>query len=53
MDLERKVPVHIVYRTVWFDEDGIARYRADVYGRDAKVFEALEEAGVTSPAAQG
>jgi L,D-transpeptidase YcbB len=52
VNLERTVPVHIVYRTVWFDE-GVARYRADVYGRDARVFEALEAAGVTLPAAQG
>lgn len=51
--LERKVPVHLVYRTVLFDETGAARYRPDVYGRDAEVFEALEAAGVTLPAAQG
>ena len=51
--LERTIPVHIVYRTVWFDETGAARYRPDVYGRDAQVFEALEAAGVTLPAAQG
>ena len=51
--LERPIPVHIVYRTVCFDEDGAARYRPDVYGRDAQVFEALEAAGVTLPAAQG
>ena len=30
-----------------------AHYRPDVYGRDAEVFEALEAAGVTLPAAQG
>jgi murein L,D-transpeptidase YcbB/YkuD len=51
--LDRKLPVHIVYRTVWFDEAGAAHYRPDVYGRDAEVFEALEAAGVTLPAAQG
>ena len=51
--LERPVPVHIVYRTVTFDEAGAARYRADVYGRDAEVFEALGAAGVTLPEAQG
>jgi murein L,D-transpeptidase YcbB/YkuD len=53
VNLERTVPVHIVYRTVWFEDDGAARYRADVYGRDARVLEALEAAGVTLPAAQG
>ena len=36
-----------------FDETGAARFRPDVYGRDAEVFEALEAAGVTLPAAQG
>ena len=51
--LERKIPVHIVYRTAWFDEDGSARYRPDVYGRDAKLFEAMEAKGVTIAAAQG
>jgi murein L,D-transpeptidase YcbB/YkuD len=52
VDLARSIPVHIVYRTVWFD-DGAVRYRADVYGRDARVFEALEAEGVTLAAAQG
>jgi murein L,D-transpeptidase YcbB/YkuD len=51
--LERTVPVEIVYRTVTFDGAGEARYRPDVYGRDARIFEALEAAGVTLPAAQG
>ena len=45
MALERTIPVHIVYRTVTFDADGAARYRPDVYGRDAKIFEALQAAG--------
>ena len=51
--LERTIPVHIVYRTVSSTTAGAARYRPDVYGRDAQVFEALEAAGVTLPAAQG
>ncbi len=51
--LDRPIPVHIVYRTVTFDDTGAARYRPDVYGRDAQVFDALEAAGVTLPAAQG
>jgi murein L,D-transpeptidase YcbB/YkuD len=38
---------------VTFDEGGAARYRPDVYGRDARIFEALEAAGVTLPTAQG
>ncbi len=51
--LKRPIPVHIVYRTVTFDDTGAARFRPDVYGRDAEVFRALETAGVTLPAAQG
>jgi murein L,D-transpeptidase YcbB/YkuD len=53
VDLERTIPVHIVYRTAWFDDDGTARYRPDVYGRDARLFEAMEAKGVTMAAAQG
>ena len=51
--LENRIPVDIVYRTVTFDEAGNVRYRPDVYGRDARIFEALEAAGVTLPTAQG
>ena len=40
--LARSIPIHIVYRTVFFAPDGSVRYRPDVYGRDARVFEALE-----------
>ncbi len=53
VNLDRPVPVHLDYRTVFVDEAGEVRYRADIYGRDAKVFRALEAAGVTLPAAQG
>lgn len=51
--LERSIPVHIVYRTAWFDDDGTARYRPDVYGRDAKLLEAMEARGVVMTGAQG
>lgn len=51
--LDRTIPVHIVYRTVFFAPDGTVRFRPDVYDRDEKVFDALEAAGVTLPAAQG
>ncbi|NEX44919.1 L,D-transpeptidase family protein [Pseudotabrizicola algicola] len=51
--LEQKVPVHLVYFTAWPGEKGQMTYRADVYGRDAKLFQALEAAGVVLPAVQG
>ncbi len=51
--LDRPIPVHLVYRTVFVDDAGRLQRRFDVYGRDAKVFEALQAAGVTLPAAQG
>lgn len=51
--LEHPIPVHIVYRTVFFEADGTPRFRPDVYGRDATVFAMMKQAGVTLPAAQG
>ncbi|HET7746977.1 MAG TPA: hypothetical protein VFM29_06725, partial [Vicinamibacteria bacterium] len=34
--LKRKVPVYIVYQTVWVDDDGTVRFAEDVYGHDAR-----------------
>ena len=47
INLSRNIPVYITYRTVFFDEFGQIHYRADVYGRDALVYMALVEAGVS------
>ena len=47
INLSRKIPVYITYRTVFFDDFGQVHYRADVYGRDALVYMALVEAGVS------
>ncbi|WP_293576997.1 L,D-transpeptidase family protein [Phaeobacter sp.] len=47
VDLEQQVPVHIIYRTAFMSPDGKAEYRRDIYGRDAKVWAALERAGVS------
>ncbi len=51
--LERPVPVHIVYRTAFVEDDGTVQYRRDVYNRDAAVFRALQRAGVALRAVQG
>ncbi len=47
INLSRKIPVYITYRTAFFDEFGQIHYRADVYGRDALVYMALVDAGVS------
>ncbi len=53
VDLEQQVPVHIIYRTAYVTGKGRAEFRRDVYGRDAKVWDALQRAGVASPGVQG
>ena len=47
INLSKKIPVYITYRTAFFDEFGQVHYRADVYGRDALVYMALVDAGVS------
>ncbi|KEO51965.1 L,D-transpeptidase family protein [Thioclava pacifica] len=44
--LKKPVPVHLVYYTAWPTASGHVEYRRDVYGRDAILFHALEQAGV-------
>ncbi len=44
--LETPVPIHLEYRTAWVDETGRPEYRADVYGRDARILAALRAKGV-------
>ncbi len=51
VDLDQKIPVHIVYRTVFTDARGKAHYRRDIYGRDAEILRALEDQGVVVGAA--
>jgi murein L,D-transpeptidase YcbB/YkuD len=53
INLKVPVPVHLVYFTAYPDARGEMTYRPDVYGRDARIFEALEEAGVTVGSVQG
>ena len=53
VSLVEKVPVHLVYFTAWPTGKGGMSYRRDVYGRDARIFDALTEAGVVLPGVQG
>ncbi len=45
--LEKEVPVHLVYRTAMTQAKGKIQFRRDVYGRDAKIWKALKNAGVS------
>jgi murein L,D-transpeptidase YcbB/YkuD len=46
LTLRPKVPVHLVYFTAWPDQSGNVRLYDDVYGRDAKVWDALQAQGM-------
>lgn len=46
VNLETPIGVHLVYWSAWVTPTGRANYRGDPYGRDAKVLQALREAGV-------
>lgn len=39
--IPRPVPVHLLYWTVWVDEESRLQFRDDIYGRDAKLDEVL------------
>jgi murein L,D-transpeptidase YcbB/YkuD len=51
--LKQPVPVHIIYRTALVDPKGRMEYRRDIYGRDARIWEALDKAGVALRDVQG
>ncbi|MEO0678665.1 MAG: L,D-transpeptidase family protein, partial [Pseudomonadota bacterium] len=51
--LEAPVPVHLVYRTAVTTPEGKIEYRRDVYGRDAKIWSALQSQGVALRAVRG
>ena len=51
--LKNPVPVHIIYRTAVAEYDGRIGFRRDIYGRDARIFEALRMAGLALEATQG
>jgi murein L,D-transpeptidase YcbB/YkuD len=51
--LEQPIPVHLIYRTAFTSMQGGLEFRRDVYGRDAKIWKALAQAGVELPVVQG
>lgn len=53
VNLKDPVPVHIIYRTAFTSNKGHTQYRRDIYGRDARVWNALSKAGVALRAVQG
>jgi murein L,D-transpeptidase YcbB/YkuD len=53
VSLDEPLPVHLVYFTAWPTAKGQIGYRNDVYGRDARIFDALSEAGVVLGAERG
>ncbi|MCX7565510.1 L,D-transpeptidase family protein [Sulfitobacter sp. F26169L] len=53
VNLETKVPIHIIYRTAFTDARGNLNFRRDIYGRDARIWDALQKAGVALNSVQG
>ena len=53
VNLQTPVPVHIVYRTAFTRAAGRTQFRRDVYGRDARIWSALQREGVVLRAVQG
>ncbi|MFD2739252.1 murein L,D-transpeptidase [Sulfitobacter aestuarii] len=53
VNLEPPVPVHLIYRTAFTNARGQTEYRADIYGRDARIWSALSKAGVALRAYRG
>ncbi len=51
VNLDEPIPVHIQYRTAFAKAKGQMNYREDIYGRDAKIWAAMQKAGVRLRAA--
>ncbi|TMV08536.1 murein L,D-transpeptidase [Ruegeria sediminis] len=51
--LKKPIPVHLIYRTAFIGPKGEVEYRRDIYGRDQKIWEELNKAGVVLPSVQG
>ena len=53
VDLNDPVPVHLIYRTAFTTPKGEMNYRRDIYGRDARIWRAMEKEGVALRAVRG
>lgn len=53
LELQVPLPVHLVYFTAFPNANGSVTYRNDVYGRDAKLFDALKQAGLETKVKTG
>lgn len=53
VNLDQPVPVHLVYRTAFTHVSGALQFRRDVYGRDARIWDALAREGVAINAFSG
>ena len=53
VNLAVPIPVHIDYRTAFTDVTGALQFRADIYGRDAGIWDALVAEGVAGPQFSG
>lgn len=51
VDLEEHIPVHLTYWTAWVDDDGGLNFRDDIYGRNARLGQAIRSLGVVMPEA--
>lgn len=46
VELETQLPVHLVYRTAFTSVTGELQFRNDIYGRDARIWDALAREGL-------
>ncbi|MDD7969913.1 L,D-transpeptidase family protein [Roseinatronobacter alkalisoli] len=46
--LDEPVQIHLVYRTAFTNVRGELNFRNDIYGRDARIYDALERAGAVN-----
>lgn len=49
LNLETHIPVHLTYLTAWVESDGHIRFRNDIYGRNARLSQAIQALGVVMP----